>query len=179
MIGSFSSASGYLWVVFGSILFLVLSSVFGDHDVANLHDLSTGGGDSDGPGVLSIRNIAMFFLGFGSAGALAIFYTGSQLQAIAWGFLVGFVMAALAYLVARAFYRQQASTESSASSLVGKVARVVIDVKPGAEGQISVADQYGTPAIFSAYSKDGKIFGEGTVVRISNFEGITAWVESA
>lgn len=178
MIGSWSGATGYLWVAFAALLLVVVSSIFGDHDVANVHDISHGGngGHDEGPGVLSIRNIAMFFLGFGAAGALGMFYTGSQLQAIAWGSIVGIVMAALVYFVSRFFYQQQATTESSASSLVGKTARVTMDVKLGFAGQISVADQYGTPAVFSALSGDDKGYQEGSIVRISRFEGTTAWI---
>lgn len=181
MMGSLSAASGYLWVVFGSILFIIGSSVFGDHDVGNLHDISHGGNsdNNEGPGVLSIRNVSMFFLGFGSAGALAIFYTGSQQQAVFWGCIAGVAMTMLTYLVAKFFYRQQASTESSASSLVGKVARVTMSVKPGIEGQISVADQYGTPAVFSAFSADDNEYQEGTIVQISGFQGITALIKSS
>lgn len=178
--GTYSGAAGYLWVVFASIIFAIGASVFGDHDLTNIHDVSHGGSSDadDGPGVLSIRNISMFFMGFGVAGALAQMYTGSQTIAVISGCVTGLIFSILVFFISRFFYRQQATTESSTGSLVGKSAQVVLEVRPGCLGEISVVDRYGTPQTFPAISADGSIYRAGVSVRIISFAGVTASVQA-
>jgi membrane protein implicated in regulation of membrane protease activity len=125
----------FLAIAAVGFLFLMISLFFGEifehFDGALDHDL-----DHGGPGFFSTRIISVFITAFGGFGAIATDQGAGALAASAIGAGAGFLLAAPVYFLARFLYGQQATSESRAQDLVGRVGRVVVSIPAGGVGQV-------------------------------------------
>jgi membrane protein implicated in regulation of membrane protease activity len=99
-------------------------------------DFDAGGGSSFG--VFDTRVISVFLTAFGIVGAIALqFGLGgiiSSLMGIGSGLLLGGLIFGFGYYLAN----QEATSPVTNRELVGRTAKVVVSIKPGSIGQISL-----------------------------------------
>jgi len=119
------------------LVFLVVSAITGE-----IFDLA-GHGDSfdahdSGPSFFSSRVLSVLVTAFGAAGAIAVHSGLSTAAASGVGFAAGVGCAALVYQFARFLFGQQATTETSPASLLGRSARVIVPIPADGVGQIRI-----------------------------------------
>lgn len=183
----------FLWIMGGSVLFFVFTwllglSEGGDHDVGiDLHD---GGGDihggdihdgdapdhHDGPRVFSIRNFALFGMGFGATGTIATQAGCSTVEASLWGASTGVVMVWLIYMLYKMLYSQQASSISNLENIRNRPGVVSIRIPENGIGEVQTKNEYGVTVTVTAQSVSGEI-PVGTKVFILSFVSGHAQVE--
>jgi hypothetical protein len=153
--------------IFGvGFLILILSMIFGadaDGDFDTGADFSDGG---HGPGILSIKMLALLMVGFGAVGfGVRTTTEWTMFQASAAG-LGGAVAVGIAgYLILRMFYASQASSTITDSDLLGLTAHTSDAISEGGYGEISCSVR-GRAITFLARSADGKAIPRLTPVRI-------------
>lgn len=158
------------------VIFAVLSA-FGADDH---HTGITGGDMHDGDGiatsdVLTLRNLLLFGIGFGAAGALARFLGLNPWFASGAGLLMGAVLVAIAVAFYRSIRKQESNSVTSAQSLVGKHATVTTAIPPGGYGEITTQNDLGTTVNLDAVSSSGLI-PAGSLVEIKSVTGTRASV---
>jgi len=134
-------------LIVGLTTFII--AIFGnvDHDFSHDfgHDFHGDHGDTDHPGLFSLRTISALFAGFGVAGLCATLLLdwgiGGQLFL---GFATGFGLAALTYGIMRFFYSQQAGAVTDSSELVGRSAIVTTGVGDQGIGECKVENKHYT-----------------------------------
>jgi membrane protein implicated in regulation of membrane protease activity len=130
-----SAFTVFLGIAAVGFLFLMISLFFGEifehFDSALDHDL-----DHGGPGFFSTRIISVFITAFGGFGAIATEQGMGPLAASGVGAVSGFILAAPVYFLARFLFGQQATSETRAQDLVGRVGRVIIAIPAGGVGQV-------------------------------------------
>jgi membrane protein implicated in regulation of membrane protease activity len=153
-----------------------------DHDFDHGMDYDAGheaGVDSHGViGIFSMRVIATFIMGFGAAGAVALYYgTGYPIASLI-GVAVGMVLAALMYGIMLLFIEQQASSVTATDGLVGCTGTVTVPIDKDGMGEVgvSVGGEYHT---FTARAHDGGPLGKGSAVRITGMTGSILTVDKA
>jgi len=150
-------------------LFLLISLIFGElfehFDHSFDHEL-----DHGGPGFFSSRVLSVFITAFGGFGAVATNYGLTIVPASGIGFGSGVIFASIIYFFARFLYGQQATTQSRASDVVGRSARVVVAIPSGGVGQVRC--QVGEELIDRiAKSHNGEAIPENTVVQVQEALG--------
>lgn len=174
----------FLAIMIVGTLFFAASVFFGgdDHDFGH-HDVDLDHGDVDfdhehgGPGLLSIRNLMLFMVGFGAAGAIATHYGFSLAVASFFGALTGLAFAVLGLLLFRVLHQQQSNSLVSDRAFVSKAARVTVAIRPGELGQIVTQSDQGGDRYWSAQTTGTrKVIGVGEVVTIESIVGDTAIV---
>lgn len=156
------AALGFL-VLLTSFFFGEIFEHFGDGGWD--HDLGHGG-----PSFFSMRVLSVFVTGFGGFGAIATHFGLSVLPASGVGFLSGLVCASAIFSFAKFLYGQQATTENTASDLVGQAARTIVSIPAGGIGQVRC--RVGEELIDKmARSRDGSAVSENTIVIIEQVLG--------
>jgi len=110
-----------------------------DFDVGMDVDIDTPDLDAGGPGVLSLRLIMAFIIGFGLGGFLAVtkgWFVPHWLAGIIGGLFIYYMV----YLLLRLLYNQQSSSQINHLSQKGRKAFVSIAIAKGKIGQIKVSD---------------------------------------
>ncbi len=169
-------------------LFLVLMAVFGadtdvDADVgididADI-DVDIDGGDFGGPGLLSLRLILFFLVGFGAGGYLS-FYFKWPLHHVVCGLAGGGTAWFLGYNLLKLLYKQQSTSQIRLASFVGKQGRVVVPIpKEGGTGEIEATnEQTGQSTYFNARAANPeREYKRGEFVKIKSVAGKTAVVQ--
>jgi hypothetical protein len=146
---------------------------FGDHGDLGGHDVEHGHG---GPSIFSLRILAAFTTGFGGFGAIARYYEFSYVVSSLAGIVMGVLVAAVVYLVVRFLYTQQASSDVTLASLVGKDATVEVFIPAGSVGKIVLTAKGATVAL-TARSADGRGIPYGANVTIKEVVGDSAVVQ--
>lgn len=165
-----SQMSGFVLVLLVSTLFLVGTSLFGHGDDVDLSD-GLSNGDS-GPDLLSLRNLSLFGLGFGSVGAIATHMGATLVMSCAAGTGSGLVFAFVGWMFYKTINRQQASSNTNTGTLVGKQATVSAHIAAGQVGQVIATDTFGSTIYLDARSQeDGRVFAEGEQVYILQAAG--------
>ena len=162
-------------------LFVLVSAIFGgDHDVGGhdfSHDVDTGHDVvHGGPSPFSLRVIAVFITTFGAAGAIAMRIGFVWWVATIIGGVSGLVTGALALLMLKFSYAQQATSSVDANEMVGTLGQVKTAIPVGGVGQVSVIvkSQRFYPI---ARSKGGDEIEEGASVKIVQYLGDVVIVE--
>jgi di/tricarboxylate transporter len=126
---------------------------FGHHDVDNY---------TDSPGLFSVRTISAFLAGFGTSALIAkwVFEWGTLGQVLL-GFGTGLLLAAIAFLLMWAFYKQQSNTLTDSDSLAGKSGLITTATGSQHIGEVKVDNKY-----FSCKEKDSKILQINDVVKV-------------
>lgn len=135
-------------------------------------------GDGSSPGVLSLKTVSLFLLGFGLTGAVAISTlpgAGPLVAGIVGG-AGGIGFAALGYQILKFVYGQQASSLHSTEDLLGKQAMVSMRIPASGVGQVS-CEVNAKRVYMEARSKDDQRFEEGESVYIRDIEGGVLVVE--
>lgn len=196
-----SMGTVYLLMVGGSTLLLVIMLLtgLGHHDVTGAghdvgHDLHFGhghdadfhgaelhGGDisADGPGILGIRLILAFVIGFGVAGYIGWVYQWSFPPHWLVGIAGGLVAYIAIYQLLKVFYRMQANTLVSASRLVGVQGVVTSEILVGSVGEVKTTDPKTgqTHYLRAMFTDPEKAVKKGTRVTVLSVAGGLAKVE--
>lgn len=106
-----------------------------DFDVDSSADGGDGGG-GEGPGVFSIRGMALLATGFGGVAFIVQHYTGKLLMACVAGLLSGWLFAAVGLAFVRIFFRQQASSLITTKQMTGAPGIVTTTIPPGGSGEV-------------------------------------------
>ncbi len=173
-------------VLLAFMLFLGLDSGADiDADIGADFDVDIDGGleigdFADGPGIISLRLIMAFIIGFGLGGFLSLAY-GWIIPHWICGIIGGLAIYYLVYLLLRLLYKQQASTQINHLSLEGRKASVSIAIKSGKVGEIKVTDiGTGLTSYMIARSYlEGEEFEKNEVVIVKSITGDIARVISA
>jgi hypothetical protein len=165
-----SAFTVFLGIAAIGFIFLLISLIFGEifehFDAGHFdHDLGHGG-----PGFFSVRVISVFITAFGGFGAVGTHYGLTTLASSGLGFISGIFFGSLIYTFARFLYNQQASTQVTATDVVGQTARVVVSIPAGGVGQVRC--RIGEELIDKiARSKDGQAIAENSVVKVEDTLG--------
>jgi len=121
-----------------------------------------------GIGLISVRSLTAFFMGFG-LGAGAIFdKTQSFATALAGGFVVGLVLMFIIFKIMKMFYGLRASGNIDPQSAVGSTGTVYVAIPPnnatGGQVEITVSGRLMT---FQAVSKSAEKIPAGTLVKVN------------
>ena len=165
----------FLALALVGLLFLAISMFGGDHDVG--HDGDTGHG---GPGLLSVRGLAVFLTTFGAVGGASSLYlpvrSGRGLVSSSLGLISGALMMGVYVLTMRMVYSQQASSLVGDRDLLGVEARVTVAIPENGVGEVS-CHLGGQTARRMARALGPKAIPEGSAVRIKDVYGATVVVE--
>lgn len=137
-------------------------------------DVDSGGQHDSGLGIVSIRTVAAFFVGFGWTGAIMLNKGFSTVAAIAGGTAVGALFLLLTYFLIWNLLRLQSSGNLEYKNAIGAVGTVYTTI-PAAEsggGQVEVLIQ-GRLAMAEAYTKANHDLKPGTKARVVDLVGET------
>ena len=161
--------------------FFVLTAAFGgdtsgadiDTNLDVSTDQETGVATSN---FLTLRNIFLFGVGFGSAGAISSYLGNNTLISSFWGVGAGVLMAIVAAWLYRVVRRQESNTVANHESLEGQHARVITSIPENGFGEVSAFNQFGATVNLAAQSQDGAT-PVGSSVEIVTIAGNTAIVK--
>lgn len=165
-----SQMMGFVTLLAVSTMGIIGASLFGhDGDV----ELSDGFSHGDsGPSLFSLRNLFLFGLGFGAAGAISTHLGMSLVMSCVTGAGMGMVIALLGWLFYRTISRQQVSTNTNTGDLIGSRATVATRIPVGQMGQVVTTDRNGSTIYLTARSSEaGQSFAEGETVCIVEAAG--------
>jgi membrane-bound ClpP family serine protease len=163
----------YFGIALLGLLLLIVTLVVGELD-----DLLDFGADADGIGPFNGKVLAASLTAFGAAGMLATYYDRGPVTGALIAATTALVVGALAWWLIGVFYRQQATTEFSASWTRGRLAEVTTAIPEGGLGQVVYRDPTGSRQ-FLARSRQGAGIPAGQLVRIVDVVGSTVVVEPA
>jgi len=150
-----------------------------DFDVDADVGIDMDAGEFGGPGILSIKLIMFFLIGFGLFGFMAAHFNWPVFH-VFWAMGGGVVFWYSGYKLLGLLYSQQSNSQLRARTFVGKEGRVTVPIpKGGGTGEIEATDnETGRSAHFSARSSDPeKGCDRGRTVKIKSVTGGTAVVE--
>jgi membrane protein implicated in regulation of membrane protease activity len=125
----------FLIIAAAGFVFLLLSFFLGDLFEHLNADIDLGGGN-DGIALLDSRVISIFLTAFGGVGAICSKLGLGVTFSSAGGLIGGIMLGCVVLYFGRLLYRQQASSSVGAHQLIGRMAEVVVAIKPGSVGQI-------------------------------------------
>ena len=174
---------GLITVICGIFLFLMAimgSDVDMDADIDIDADVDLDGVDASGvsgPGIFSLKLIMIFMIGFGICGFIPE-YLQWAVPSIVIALIGGFVIWFVCYNALGWLYRQQANSQVSSASFVGKQARITVPVPKGGSGEIYSKIKGTEKTIYlNARAKESdKEYKKGDIVTIESIEGNTATV---
>jgi hypothetical protein len=138
------------------------------------HDANLGGhGDHDsGLGLLSIRTITAFFVGFGWGGVIILNHGHSLVAAVIGGFGTGVVFLLVTALLIRSLLRLQGSGNLDYRNAIGVIGTVysTIPAQERGGGQLELVLQ-GRLITAEAYSKTAEDLKPGSKARVVNLIG--------
>ncbi|MBL7152085.1 MAG: hypothetical protein ISS79_00080 [Phycisphaerae bacterium] len=150
-----------------------------DFDVDADVGMDMDAGEFGGPGILSIKLIMFFLIGFGLCGFMAAHFKWPVYH-VFWALGGGVVVWYFGYRLLGLLYSQQSNSQLRARTFVGKEGRVTVPIpKGGGTGEIEATDKdTGRSAYFSARSSDPeKEYDRGQTVKIKSVMSGTAVVE--
>ncbi len=163
--------------IFGvGFLVLLISIIFG-HDTDVHVDADASGVDTHGPGVVSVKMIALMMVGFGAFGFGTRATTDWSMFKSSMAGLVGAAAVGVAgYLILRLFYSSQESSTISDEDIVGQQANLIDAVAGSDYGQAACVIR-GREITFLARSVNGESISKHTPVRIVRKSGNVVTVE--
>lgn len=167
---------GLLAIIPGLILFIM--TIFG-HDADVDADMDVDVGDFGGPGVLSLKLILFFLVGFGACGYLSVYFKW-PLHHVFTALIGGSVAWFTGYQLLKLLYKQQSSSQVNLVSFIGKQGRVVVPIPSnGGTGEIEATnDQTSQSTFFNARAVNPQSeYKKGQFVTIKSISGKTAVVE--
>lgn len=165
-----SQMMGFVMMLAVSTVGIIGASLFGHDGDVELNDGFSHG--DNGPSLLSLRNLFLFGLGFGAAGAIATHLGLSLVLSCIVGASSGLLTALLGWLFYRTINKQQASTNTNTRNLVGSRATVTTRIPSGRIGQVVATDEHGSTIYLDARSSEvDRSFAEGDTVFIAAAAG--------
>jgi hypothetical protein len=175
----------FLGIAALGLLFLAVTLIFGDlfehgadfdHGVEVGHEI--GGHDHAGPSFINSRVISVFVTAFGGFGAIGTYLGLRVLPSSLLGFFGGFALGWVVYVFARFLYSQQASSDITASDLLGQTAKVTVTIPRGGLGQVRCV--IGESQIEKiACSHDGSEIPVNSLVQIEDIQADSVVVRKA
>lgn len=168
--------------------FTVISLIFGG-DHGDMHGDFHGGdlhhGDlhhddahtDEGPRFFSIRGLSLFGTGFGAVGYIVQHYTGKTLLAATAGLVSGVVLAMLGLAFIRLFFRQQVSSVTKSSDVIGATGTVLTSIQSDSRAGEVLLTLVNTQVTRAAIGEGGKPIPQGAAVRVVRLAGNTVVVE--
>ena len=141
-----------------------------DHD----HDVDHEGGG--GPGMFSVRSIAMMISGFGGVGFLIMKYTGNILFASVGGVAFGWFAAFIFILILRLFHHQQGSSLKTKGEYMRAQGMVTTTIPAKGFGEVSLTVAGRTTNNRASSSSNSEI-GFGTRIKVIEYGAGTVIVE--
>jgi membrane protein implicated in regulation of membrane protease activity len=168
----------FITIFIVGFLLLIINLIFG-HDVD--HDMGgdVGGLDHDfgHPSVFSVKMLSLLMVGFGAVGfGVRATTSASMFLASMAGVCGAIAVAAIGYVIIRAFYASQATSTISDSDLVGCTGTLIDAIGDNGMGQIACVVR-GREITYLARSRDSKAIAHGTPVRVVAKVGNTVTVE--
>lgn len=176
-----------VWILFGAVVFIILSAFTGDHHVDVGGDVGHGGMDA-GSGthhgvttseLFSIRNIALLAAGFSGASIIARNADVGVIGTNIAGICGAFIMVAGGIWLFRVVRRQESNSIISNVSLVGKTAMVTTTIPEDGYGEVALGNDHGVSVSLTARSSDGSMIRTGAQVKIAAVAGNIATVNQA
>lgn len=133
----FGSMTIFLAIGGLGFLFLLVSLILGDIFEALGMDFGSPT-DSNDVAILDSRVISVFMTAFGGFGVIGVTLGFGALGSAMFGLLGGLIFGALVFYFGKFLTSQQSSSSVSADMLVGRNAQVIVGIRPGEVGQISV-----------------------------------------
>ena len=156
-------------IALGGSFFLVLSAILGGDSDAGGHDVTDAGdGGSDGHHFLSMTVWSGFATLFGASGAISIVFGLSIIWAILIALVFGIIGGLAIDLLLVMLYKSQSNSVVSLKSLIGKDAKVTLEIqKAGDWGEVSVecSGSYLTFRATTFYHENLPIL-KGSIVRV-------------
>ncbi|MFH1777162.1 MAG: hypothetical protein ABH952_06375 [Candidatus Omnitrophota bacterium] len=172
-----------LMTVFSAVFLFLIAIGGGDTEVGVDADVDVGGFDgnvpeSAGPGMLNLKLILSFILGFGAAGYMAVFLSWSIYHVIA-GLIGGIVIWFMVYKVLSWLYKQQATSHVRGISFVGAEGTITVPIPKGGAGEIQARNPNTQSCMFfrAVAIDQSKEFARGDIVKIKSVDNGTARVE--
>ncbi len=146
-----------------------------DHDAGDVsHDIDAGDNEP-AISIFSTKVIGTLLMGFGAAGAIAMYYGANHLIASLIGLGCGILLGGFTYLILELLYKQQASSLIATNSAVGCTGRVTVSIPESGQGEVSLQVD-GLYCTYSASSTGGAI-PKGELVRVIQTLGSQLVVE--
>lgn len=152
-------------------LLLLLVTAFSGHHMDLHADVDHGGG-----GFLSVRAMAVFFLAFGTVGAIAHHYGMMMGWSSVWGLVSGAALVGLYVASMELVKSQQASSLIAEADLIGLTGRITVAIPVDGIGEVSCTVK-GQTARRMAHSRAGQPIAEGRMVRVVELQGDVCMVE--
>lgn len=118
-------------------LFLLVSLVMGDIFEALGFDFGAPA-DGNDVAILDSRVISVFMTAFGGFGVIGVTVGFGGIGSALFGVLGGIIFGAIVFYFGKFLTAQQSTSSVSAETLVGRSAQVIVGIKPGQIGQVSV-----------------------------------------
>ena len=149
-------------------IFLTIIGIDAHHDA----NLSSHVDHDSGLGLLSIRTITAFFVGFGWGGVIILNHGHSLIAAVIGGFGTGVVFLLVTALLIRSLLRLQGSGNLDYRNAIGVIGTVysTIPAQEGGGGQLELVLQ-GRLITAEAYSKTAEDLKPGSKARVVNLIG--------
>ena len=174
------------WILFGSMVFLVVSALLGGH-----HDMDTGGHDIGGGHVdgsthhgvttselFNIHNLALLAVGFSAFSIIARNVGVGELETNLAGIAGAVIMFFVGVYFFRMIRKQEGNSITSNTDLIGKTAIVTVGIPSNGYGEISLQNTLGAATSLTAKTV-GTAIAQGSEVRITAVSGNTATVNMA
>ncbi len=171
--------------IFSAGMIIVLFSlVFGGHDHGDFghgdigHDAQGdhGGESQPGPGVFSLKGIALLAVGFGAIAFIVMYYTNQILVACISGLAIGWVFAFICMAGYRILIRQQSNSLIKSEDVIGQTGQVTTTIPAGGLGEVRLTVD-GTAMTKMASAPDGEAIPTGTLVMVRRVSGASIMVE--
>jgi membrane protein implicated in regulation of membrane protease activity len=165
----------FVGIALGGFILVAGGFLFGhDHDLS--HDVGHDFGhdvhpESEGTiSIFSTKVLGTFVMGFGAAGAIAMHYEASAMNASLVGVGTGAVLAALMYVILLMFVKEQASSVIPAESVLGCIGVVTTSIDKDAVGEVGVSAE-GQYRNYSARATGSQGIEKGHRVRVVRMAG--------
>ncbi|MFA6432803.1 MAG: hypothetical protein WCV82_03270 [Candidatus Paceibacterota bacterium] len=135
---SFTQLMVFLSLAASGLLCLGFAAVFGGHHDGDMDHSGDHGGEGDAPSFLSPRVFFAFLTGFGVAGSIATIYGARAAAATGIGFIPGFIMAFVAWLMAYVMFKQQINSSLRPGQVLGAHGTVVTRIPAGGLGEVNI-----------------------------------------
>lgn len=156
-------------VLIQALLTLIGTGEFGGDADADVPagDLSSDAPHDPGLGLISVRTLTAFFMGFGLTGGVILEAGQSLFYAICGGAFVGFLFLLIIWKIMQMLYGLRASGNIDPASAKGKTGTVYVAIPPNgaAGGQVETLVS-GRVMTFPAITKSAEKIPAGTLVRV-------------
>jgi hypothetical protein len=162
-----SDSQTFLWILLASGGFFLATMMFGGGDGDSASDPGADGHGAISWDVFSLRNLALFGVGFGAVGFLSTQMGYGMFTSVCGGITSGVAMVALGIWFFRLISQQESNTMTDPDALVGRGANVTTTIPANGFGEIMTVNEHGTQVSLYAQSEGGAVEKGRSVVILS------------